>query len=87
METTRAHVLVEYHKKWNVFEVGSITREFVTSGYFGNLEGDPDGGSTRVVTQNNYETHILGRKTSERVKIRAVSGIKWERWDITIMEV
>ena len=30
---------------------GRITREFVTSGYFGGLPGDPDGGKTRVVTQ------------------------------------
>ena len=32
---------------------GAITREFVTSGYFGGVPGDPDGGLTRVVTQNN----------------------------------
>ena len=32
---------------------GAIVREFVTSGYFGGLPGDPDGGSTRVITQNN----------------------------------
>ena len=31
---------------------GAITGEFVTSGYFGGIPGDPDGGSTRVVTQN-----------------------------------
>jgi len=31
---------------------GAITGEFVTSGYFGGLPGDPDGGRTRVVTQN-----------------------------------
>jgi len=38
-------------KKWSH---GAITREFVTSGYFGGLPGDPDSdGSTRVVTQNN----------------------------------
>ena len=30
---------------------GAITREFVTSGYFGGIPGDPDGGKTRVVTQ------------------------------------
>jgi hypothetical protein len=30
----------------------SIFTEFVTSGYFGGLPGDPDGGATRVVTQN-----------------------------------
>lgn len=29
-----------------------VTGEFVTSGYFGGLNGDPDGGMTRVVTQN-----------------------------------
>ena len=27
-------------------------RQFVTSGYFGALPGDPDGGKTRVITQN-----------------------------------
>lgn len=32
--------------------VGAITGEFVTSGYFGGIPGDPDGGTTRVVTQN-----------------------------------
>eukprot|EP00041_Stephanoeca_diplocostata_P037996 m.1466875 g.1466875 ORF g.1466875 m.1466875 type:complete len:661 (+) comp25138_c0_seq20:3388-5370(+) len=32
---------------------GAITREFVTSGYFGGIPGDPDGGKTRVITQNN----------------------------------
>jgi sucrose-6-phosphate hydrolase SacC (GH32 family) len=31
---------------------GAIEAEFVTSGYFGGLAGDPDGGSTRVVTHN-----------------------------------
>jgi hypothetical protein len=30
-----------------------ITGEFVTSNYFGHLEGDPDGGASRVVTQND----------------------------------
>ena len=30
----------------------TITAEFVTSGYFGALQGDPEGGKTRVVTQN-----------------------------------
>ena len=34
-------------------EPGHITREFVTSGYFGGLIGDPDNGKTRIVTQNN----------------------------------
>jgi len=32
---------------------GHITHEFVTSDYFGGLPGDPDGGTTRVVTQNS----------------------------------
>ena len=36
---------------------GAITREFVTSGYFGGVPGDPDGGLTRVVTQNNAGAH------------------------------
>jgi len=31
----------------------AIEREFVTAGYFGGVPGDPDGGTTRVVTQNN----------------------------------
>lgn len=37
---------------------GVITGEFVTSGYFGGLSGDPDGGKTRVVTQNRAGTHL-----------------------------
>lgn len=32
---------------------GAIEREFVTAGYFGGIPGDPAGGATRVVTQNN----------------------------------
>jgi hypothetical protein len=31
---------------------GMIPREFVTADYFGGLRGDPDGGATRVITQN-----------------------------------
>ena len=31
----------------------AIAFEFVTSGYLGNLPGDPAGGKTRVVTQNS----------------------------------
>ena len=31
----------------------AIVFEFVTSGYLGNLPGDPAGGKTRVVTQNS----------------------------------
>lgn len=34
-----------------VCEDGGIEREFVTSGYFGGLAGDPDDGKTCVVTQ------------------------------------
>ena len=42
---------------------GAITREFVTSGYFGGLPGDPDGGKTRVVTQNNAgPTYWVGKQ-------------------------
>lgn len=42
---------------------GAVTREFVTSGYFGGLPGDPDGGSTRVITQNNNgPTYWVGRQ-------------------------
>ena len=33
---------------------GAITGDFVTPGYFGGLRGDPDGGKTRVVTQNLF---------------------------------
>eukprot|EP00658_Telonema_sp_P-2_P004396 TRINITY_DN11645_c0_g1_i15.p1 TRINITY_DN11645_c0_g1~~TRINITY_DN11645_c0_g1_i15.p1 ORF type:complete len:585 (+),score=135.33 TRINITY_DN11645_c0_g1_i15:101-1855(+) len=40
-------------KSGNLTSPGAITAEFVTSGYFGGLPGDPDGGSTRVITQNN----------------------------------
>ena len=39
---------------------GTITHEFVTSGYFGGLAGDPDGGKTRVVMQNGGE-YVPGR--------------------------
>ena len=72
-------------KSGKKFEVGSIVKEFVTSGYFGNLEGDPDGGSTRVVTQNN-RAHIWVGKQANGSRFEPY-GIKWERWDITIMEV
>ena len=42
---------------------GVITGEFVTSGYFGGVPGDPDGGATRVVTQNRYApTFWVGRQ-------------------------
>eukprot|EP00040_Diaphanoeca_grandis_P043581 m.9702 g.9702 ORF g.9702 m.9702 type:complete len:637 (-) comp7875_c0_seq1:107-2017(-) len=44
---------------------GAITREFVTSGYFGGIPGDPDGGSTRVVTQNNAgPTYWVGKQAN-----------------------
>jgi len=39
-------------KSGRLVSPGAITGEFVTSGYFGGLPGDPDGGKTRVVTQN-----------------------------------
>jgi len=35
-----------------VRHIGSVNAEFVTPDYFGGLPGDPDGGATRVVTQN-----------------------------------
>ena len=31
----------------------SAAHEFVTSGYFGSIPGDPRGGKTRVVTNND----------------------------------
>jgi len=40
-------------KSGTKFNPNAITREFVTSGYFGGLTGDPANGATRVVTQNN----------------------------------
>jgi hypothetical protein len=41
----------------------SISGEFVTSGYFGGLPGDPDGGTTRVVTQNQgHPTFWVGKQ-------------------------
>ena len=44
---------------------GAITREFVTSGYFGGIPGDPDGGATRVVTQNNAgPTYWVGKQAN-----------------------
>ena len=43
----------------------AITREFVTSGYFGGLSGDPAGGKTRVVTQNNAgPTYWVGNQAN-----------------------
>jgi hypothetical protein len=48
-----------------VAQVGAITKEFVTSGYIGGLPGDPDGGSTRVITQNNAgATFWVGRQAN-----------------------
>ena len=42
---------------------GQITAEFVTAGYFGGLVGDPDGGATRVVTQNRPgPTYWVGKQ-------------------------
>ena len=44
-------------------KTGAIQGEFVTSGYFGGLPGDPDGGKTRVVTQNNGgSTYWVGKQ-------------------------
>lgn len=44
---------------------GAITGEFVTSGYFGGLSGDPDGGKTRVVTQNRAgPTYWVGKQVA-----------------------
>jgi sucrose-6-phosphate hydrolase SacC (GH32 family) len=44
---------------------GAIENEFVTAGYFGGLAGDPDGGKTRVVTQNNSgATYWVGRQVA-----------------------
>ena len=52
-------------KSGTFVEIGSITREFVTSGYFGNLEGDPNNGLTRVVTQNNPKpTFWVGKQAN-----------------------
>jgi sucrose-6-phosphate hydrolase SacC (GH32 family) len=45
--------------------VGAILREFVTAGYFGGLPGDPDGGTTRVVTQNEGgATYWVGKQAN-----------------------
>jgi len=42
---------------------GQIEAEFVTSGYFGGVTGDPDGGATRVVTQNRAgPTYWVGKQ-------------------------
>jgi len=44
---------------------GAINGEFVTSDFFGALSGDPDGGSTRVVLQNNpYPSFWVGRQAN-----------------------
>ena len=44
--------------------------EFVTSGYFGFLPGDPDGGKTRVVTQNNAgPTFWVGKQEAVRKRL------------------
>ena len=65
---------------------GAITREFVTSGYFGGLPGDPDGGKTRVVTQNNAgPTYWVGKQepggqfNAMWDKVGAVGHCKTER--------
>ena len=44
---------------------GVITGEFVTAGYFGGVPGDPDGGTTRVVTQNRAgPTYWVGKQAN-----------------------
>ena len=51
---------------------GAITGEFVTSGYFGGLPGDPGGGATRVVTQNRAgATFWVGRQPKAGGKFEA----------------
>ena len=45
-----------------------ISGEFVTSNYFGALAGDPDGGASRVVTQNN------GGKPRRNMSMLVISG-------------
>jgi hypothetical protein len=43
--------------------LGTISSQFVTTDYFGGLPGDPDGGQTRVVTQNSHaSTFWAGRQ-------------------------
>eukprot|EP00656_Telonema_subtile_P006023 TRINITY_DN12768_c0_g2_i1.p1 TRINITY_DN12768_c0_g2~~TRINITY_DN12768_c0_g2_i1.p1 ORF type:complete len:507 (+),score=67.93 TRINITY_DN12768_c0_g2_i1:174-1694(+) len=55
---------------------GAITGEFVTSGYFGGLPGDPAGGSTRVVTQNNAgPTFWVGKQAGPGLPFEAM-------WDV-----
>ena len=45
--------------------MGAITAEFVTAGYFGGVPGDPDGGTTRVVTQNRAgATYWVGKQAN-----------------------
>ena len=48
--------------------VESILGEFVTSGYFGGLAGDPDDGKTRVITQNRAgATYWVGEQANGSV--------------------
>ena len=44
----------------------NIAGEFVTSGFFGGLPGDPDGGKTRVVTQNRGKSREETRRDEKR---------------------
>jgi sucrose-6-phosphate hydrolase SacC (GH32 family) len=44
---------------------GAIYQEFVTSGYFGGLPGDPDKGASRVVTQNlAFPSYWVGKQSN-----------------------
>ena len=46
---------------------GAIKNKFVAAGYSDGLAGDPDGGKTRVVTQNNGgATYWVGRHAAGR---------------------
>lgn len=43
----------------------SLSYEFITPDYFGSLPGDPDGGRTRVVTQNRVgATFWVGKQSN-----------------------
>ena len=49
----------------------NIAGEFVTSGFFGGLPGDPDGGKTRVVTQNRGKSRDETRRDEKEEQRRA----------------
>lgn len=59
---------------------GAIEAEFVTSGYFGGVAGDPDGGATRVVTQNRAgPTFWVGTITVSNYPDRVSQGVYNDR--------